>query len=1055
MDYVRPGGALHEPRLRAALSQLAEQALLGEQAGQGLCLRPDAIRVDRTGRIGIDRAAAVLAAPAQGAPAPSGSQALGRVLYEALVGQPPDNEVRASVRSVAPTAPGDLADLTQALLSEGAAGAVSLEHVRDRLQGRPPPMNSESRSTFTKISLFVGREFELAELQRAIAAGRAVRGLSPVLLIGASGVGKSSLAERLADRLREQLGDVLVLRGACHPRDVSCYPGFDELMERATRFMMRLPPAERARVLGGQGRALSCLFPCMLALPELSAPSEDARPSRQRARQALLGVLGRLALDRPTVLILEDLQWANSESLTLLSALAEWKDGNGPLCLVGTTRELARCDGAVGQVFGTGRGHVQSVEPLDPEDAEHLASALLASGPSGLSELASRVACQSRGVPLAIEALAHRCVASPPTSDAVLDLDDALRSMVEVLPDAARRAWDLLTVAGRPVPRAVLSAALQLPPEQWREGLQALRLARLVTVDRTGDSRALTRAHHGVADAVAQAMDGDHERACHAQLAVAYRAQRELRPAECGDHLCRAGRAPQAVQELCLAADRAATAMAFDVASGHYATALGAAPADRALQVRAQWADCLRRAGRLFDAAEEYLALAAAAGAAGAGNLRAEAARCYHRAGQPGRALELAADTLAEHGLQDLIKPGWLRVRTAAERGRLRLQGRRFTPREHSTLSPAKIALLDALWTALRYHVCSDPRIAAMLHARAVRETLLVGEPGRVGHALWSEAMWEALSDPESDHHVRRASHHWQSPHGVGCVLQRDTVAAARALGEGRLDSFVGQALDAAPAHEVLPAEDGARRLLRLVAHQSRFDMPRLVAELDQLTDHADPVASTLGRLRFGHWELLLQDQVTRALSQLSDQLDRWSDQPFGLPHLCALLARCEVGLYCGGTAGLSALDAEWGRVLQSSWLRLPWIRREVWSLRCTALRVAAGEGRGSPLLTEAKRVAQRLQREQDPVLRTYGGWASAACVAQRGPDRRSALPALQRAYEQLRSTGYEPWVRACRYQIGRATAGHRGADLRCQELDWAAAQGAERPQRLLHAIGG
>jgi predicted ATPase len=73
--------------------------------------------------------------------------------------------------------------------------------------------------------------------------------------------------------------------------------------------------------------------------PDLPAPTEDELTAKVRLFEAMARLLDALAKPAPLVLLLDDLQWADGDSLDLLRYLARfWKGHGTPVLLLGTVR---------------------------------------------------------------------------------------------------------------------------------------------------------------------------------------------------------------------------------------------------------------------------------------------------------------------------------------------------------------------------------------------------------------------------------------------------------------------------------------------------------------------------------------------------------------------------------------------------------------------------------------------------------------------------------------------------------------------------------------------
>ncbi len=164
---------------------------------------------------------------------------------------------------------------------------------------------------------FVGREAELTRLRTLMpsAAGEAGR---LALLAGEPGSGKSRLVRELAASAagRER---ALVLYGACDAAVRTPYGPFAEALEPLTR--PRLLPD-----LPGAGRG------------SVGREADDPDTERYRLHTAVAALLAEASRERPLLLVLEDVHWADTPSLLLLGHLAR-SAAEARLLLVATFRD--------------------------------------------------------------------------------------------------------------------------------------------------------------------------------------------------------------------------------------------------------------------------------------------------------------------------------------------------------------------------------------------------------------------------------------------------------------------------------------------------------------------------------------------------------------------------------------------------------------------------------------------------------------------------------------------------------------------------------------------
>jgi tetratricopeptide (TPR) repeat protein len=224
---------------------------------------------------------------------------------------------------------------------------------------------------------FVGRERELSVLVTGVDDLRG-RGGSVIFVHGEPGIGKTWLAEEGGAHAGRRGARVLV--GRCWESDgapaywpwVQCLRGLVDELGRDAVIAAAGPGVEEiARLLPELGRQPS-------GPPR--PPAVDAQGARFRLFDAVTALLCDAAVDRPIVIVLDDLHAADTASLLLLRFLADAL-GRAPVLVVATarelgpaTRELARSTRFVDvPLAGLGRDEVRQILRAagmdDPADA--------------------------------------------------------------------------------------------------------------------------------------------------------------------------------------------------------------------------------------------------------------------------------------------------------------------------------------------------------------------------------------------------------------------------------------------------------------------------------------------------------------------------------------------------------------------------------------------------------------------------------------------------------------------------------------------------------------
>lgn len=170
---------------------------------------------------------------------------------------------------------------------------------------------------------FIGREAELARVEAALAEAAAGTATT-VLVAGGAGMGVSRFVDAVVERAADRPDAPLVLRGRAYgPID----PPWAAVLEALAPALAHRPEKELVGLLHRDARPILAALPQMaslaagLATPRHSALADPER-RQPRALEALLRWLGRLAAERPILLVLEDLHAADAATRAFATFLA-------------------------------------------------------------------------------------------------------------------------------------------------------------------------------------------------------------------------------------------------------------------------------------------------------------------------------------------------------------------------------------------------------------------------------------------------------------------------------------------------------------------------------------------------------------------------------------------------------------------------------------------------------------------------------------------------------------------------------------------------------------
>jgi DNA-binding SARP family transcriptional activator len=333
--------------------------------------------------------------------------------------------------------------------------------LREERHGRlPEPVRSHAPSGLA------GRDREFAALAADWASAAAGQPAA-VLVLGEAGIGKTRLTEEIV-ALAERTG-ATILRARCYEAERSLF--LQPITDALTSVLARLPTAVVAELAGRDAGLLGAVLPSVITAPApTGAPGGTAEFRRRRTFEALTGLIGRLAVRAPVVLLVDDLHSAGRSTLEFVHFLIR-HDAASRLLLLATARSEESA-----AVRSTLYGLADVVE-LGPLPRAAVAALAEASGYSGLTD--SIMARTSGHTLYVVEVLRELSTGSGdvPTSLAavVLERVHRLGAPVAMLLRAA-------AVLGPTFDPALLAALVDVTPQAATEGCEQALAARLLTV---------------------------------------------------------------------------------------------------------------------------------------------------------------------------------------------------------------------------------------------------------------------------------------------------------------------------------------------------------------------------------------------------------------------------------------------------------------------------------------------------------------------------------------------------------------------------------------------
>ena len=256
----------------------------------------------------------------------------------------------------------------------------------------------------------VGRDGEVAAFGAWLEDAAAGHG-GTTLLAGVGGVGKTRLVGALAERAARQGWTVTV--GRAYPVETGVpYAVFADAL---TSVLRGLTPASLAVMTRGDAGTLANICPAFSTTPPTPA-TRDGGDVKARLHWSFAQFLGQLAAQRPILLVLENLQWADSSSLELLHFVAR-QIGAERVALLCTYNETEldanpTLRATEQSLLSLGTARLTRLEPLGADALQELVREAFRADPASARALAGRLYSWTRGNPFFVEEVLKALVES-------------------------------------------------------------------------------------------------------------------------------------------------------------------------------------------------------------------------------------------------------------------------------------------------------------------------------------------------------------------------------------------------------------------------------------------------------------------------------------------------------------------------------------------------------------------------------------------------------------------------------------------------------------------
>jgi class 3 adenylate cyclase/tetratricopeptide (TPR) repeat protein len=443
------------------------------------------------------------------------------------------------------------------------------------------------------LTEYVGRERERTALQNhweAVKSGAA----RFVTVRGEAGIGKSRLVHEFRQHLADPGVDQLDVRFTPYSQDSAFLPVI-ELIELRLGLDRSLPSEvlldridQRLLDLGITAPDAAPLYTDLLTIPTGDRyPPLDISPARRRRRtlEILVAAVEALASRGPTILVAEDLHWADASTLELLQLIVS-SAPKLPLLALFTARPEFQVPWA-----GYRATAVIEVSRLDDVGVESVARAV-ARAKTIPSEVMRLITERCDGVPLFVEEVARAVIESGvleehefsweltgplPAGLIPATVDASLMARIDHLGDA-RATAQLAATIGREFSWALLHAVSDRSEEALSEDLQRIVVADLAWQRSGGTGETYEFKHALVQEAAYESLLRSNRQLFHARVATVLQTdfadEVELHPEVVARHLSGAGRHDEAADYWSAAGRNALARMAIPEAHGHFTRAL-------------------------------------------------------------------------------------------------------------------------------------------------------------------------------------------------------------------------------------------------------------------------------------------------------------------------------------------------------------------------------------------------------------------------------------------------------------------------------------------------
>jgi len=452
-----------------------------------------------------------------------------------------------------------------------------------------PPVAATATATVETDRPFVGRGEELRRIAAALDGAAGGRGRL-LLLAGEPGIGKTRTTEQ-AIAIAESRG-LRTLVARCHEGEGA--PAYWPWVQAVRAYAEAVEPQSLEAHLGAAAADVVQIVPELRErLRDVAAPPPlDAEQARFRLFDGFVGFLKRASENRPLLLVLDDLHWADKPTLLLLLFVTR-EIADSRIAVIGTYRETeVRAGHPLADVLPSLRRERVFervlLRGLHEEDVRTLVAAL--SGGAAPGALTATIARETEGNPLFVEEMVRQITEenrgrrrSAALRDDVglpASIREAIDRRLSRLEPSCRELLAIASVVGRSFDVELLARLGEVNAERLGDELDQALGARILEEER-GDPGRMRFSHGLIREALYESVPAGERARRHDEIGRALESlpvrSGSRRLAELAYHFAAAaGRADlgQALDYAIRAGDEALGRIAHEEAAEHYQRAL-------------------------------------------------------------------------------------------------------------------------------------------------------------------------------------------------------------------------------------------------------------------------------------------------------------------------------------------------------------------------------------------------------------------------------------------------------------------------------------------------